>query len=437
MPEHLLCCLRTCRQLLVLAALSVLGASASLADDPPVQADQALELLVTESGSPGVEVPSAQDQQMPLADLDKVLEATRTKLEELTEATAIAAANSKLREELEALKKNNQRLSAELAEAGSRQSELESDNARAAERIAELSEAADAARREAKRLEEVLTQLQSENDQLNESVASAQAARGAAKAEAEKAQAEMAQKLKEAVNAAARSEAELATAKEQLGQAASAAVEAERARQAASNEADARMAETALARQELGAAQTGIERITSANAELEQRIASLDLAARSATERARQNLTAMAEKIAALNVALGPGAAPDQGGADEPATADGRQTSALATDVAIGTPSAAPREPGAISSQFQADVRALSDLESGSGQDLFSGIKLVGGNAVEIGTTTAWDSLPPIGRQSYLNTLLERWVAQSGGEGPATVRIVDEDGRVLVEKSQR
>ena len=464
MLEHLLSFRSSiCRQLPVLAALSMLGLSASQAGAPPVQADSALERLLAERGSPGSEGPSAQDQQMPLADLDEVLEATRTKLEELTEATAIAAANSKLRGELEALKKNNQRLTAELAKAGSSRSELESATARAAARIAELMAAADAARRESARLEEALTQLQSQNDQLNKSMTSAQTALEAAKAKAEKAQAEMAQKLKEATDGAARSKAELAAAKEQLGQAASAAVEAERARQAARSEADARQADAARGRQELAAARTEIERITSTNARLEQRIATLDAAARSATETARQNLIAMAEKIAALNLALdpasqeaarrlGPQAEPDQV-ADEPATAtsaasqppapgaasnsDAGQPSADATDVAIVEQRAAPREVEVVFSQFQADVQALNDVElKESGKDLFSGVKSVSGNAVDIRTTTLWDSLPPIGQQSYLDTLLERWVAEGSGEGPATVRIVDESGRVLIEKSK-
>lgn len=454
-----------CRQLLAVASLSVLGLSVSQAGAlSPVQADPSPKLLQINSGSVKLQEPSAQDQAAPLADLDEVLEAIRTKLEELTEATAIAAANSRLREELEGLKKDNQSLTAELAQATSRRSELESASALVAARIAELTEAAEAARREAARREAALTQLQQEKDQLSLSVTLAQTAREGAEAKAKKIEAEMANKLKEATDAAARAEAELVAAKEQLGQAAGAAIEAERARHAARSEADARQGEAARARQELAAARAEIDRITSTNAQVEQRIAALEKAAMSATETARHNLATMAEKIAALNAALdssgsedaaqrrAPQAEPDQE-AEQPATAT-RATSQppapeAASPTAAGQPSngatsiatvqqaAAPREAELVPSRFQADIEALNDLElSASGKDLFSGITSVSGHAVDVGTTTAWASLPPIGQQSYLESLLDRWVAERGGEGPAVVRIVDESGRVLVEKAR-
>jgi hypothetical protein len=59
----------------------------------------------------------------------------------------------------------------------------------------------------------------------------------------------------------------------------------------------------------------------------------------------------------------------------------------------------------------------------------------VNGREVHVGTTAAWDSLPPVGQQSYVESLLEYWVAARGG-GPAVVRVVDRSGRVLVERSR-
>jgi hypothetical protein len=97
---------------------------------------------------------------------------------------------------------------------------------------------------------------------------------------------------------------------------------------------------------------------------------------------------------------------------------------------------AAPAPADAGLSRFRADIQALNDLELGTaGTGLFSGIRLVGDHAVHVGTTAAWNSLPPVGQQSYLESLLGYWVAAQGGDGPAVVRIVDQNGRVLVERS--
>jgi predicted nucleic acid-binding Zn-ribbon protein len=504
------------RRLLALTTLFVLGLGASQAGAlPPIQADPAPGVLLAEGGSLAAEAPATEAPQAPWADLNEVLEATRAKIEELTRTTGIVAAKTKLREEAQALKKDNERLSAELAQASRRQSELESARALAETRITELTKALEAARRESARLDEAHARLRRQNAQLNQSVTRARTAGEAAAAEAEKAQAELTQKLAEASEAAARSKAELtslreeleakrralatvisareevekraiemraaaerseaeaerlrtelAATKEQLDQAASATVEAERARQAASREADALRSEAARARKELVAARAEVESIKSAKAALEQEIAALHLHSRAATEAARQNLIIMAEKIGALNAALdsaraqepapprSPQARPEPG-ADQPATtapatsatpqppapkpasnADASQRLENAIKVAMVRLAAAPAEADSGLSRFRADIQALNDLELGAtGSGLFSGIRLVGDHAVQVGTTAAWDSLPPVGQQSYLESLLGYWVAARDGDGPAVVRIVDQSGRVLVEKS--
>jgi hypothetical protein len=92
-------------------------------------------------------------------------------------------------------------------------------------------------------------------------------------------------------------------------------------------------------------------------------------------------------------------------------------------------------DPGQDLARFYANVQALNGLEAGTGTDVFSGIRSVDGGVVQISATAAWDSLPPVGQQTYLETLLEAWVAAQGGQGPAVVRIVDQNGRVVVEKS--
>jgi uncharacterized phage infection (PIP) family protein YhgE len=447
-------------RLLALASLSLLGLGASQAGAlTPVQADPAATPLPVEGAPPGSGPRSTQDQEAPLVGLKEVLEATRAKLDELTEAVT---ANSKLRDALEALKKDNQRLTDELAQASSRQSELESARAR----IAELTKAAEAARGQSARLEAVLTRLRRQNAQLDQSVSRAHAARESAEAKAERTQVEMTKKLEEAVNAAARSKAELAAVQEQLGQAAGAAVEAERARQTATREADALRNETARARRDLTAARAEIDGLKIANAEFEKQVASRRLDLTSATDMARQNLIMIAEKIAALNAALDTAHSDETAPPRRPHTAaepaehapatttpatsavpqppapppasstDGNRPADDASKVETAGPAPALAEAESGLERFRAHVEALNDVELRStGSNLFSGVEAVNGNKVDVGTTAAWESLPPVGQEGYLESLLDDWVAVQGGKGPAVVRIVDQSGRVVLEKS--
>ena len=466
MLDHPLSLLSICRRLRALAYLSVLGLAAGQAGAlPPVQADPASTPPSADAAPPGAGPSSAADRQAPLADLAEVLEATRAKLEELNDAAGIMATNARLREAAQALEEDNQRLTTELTRALSRHSELQSAGELADARIAELTEAVEAAGRESVRLDEALVRLRRQNAQLEQSVERADAAREATVARADRAQVEMSEKLAAATDAVARTKAELAAAQDQLGQAAGAAVEAERARQSATSEADALRNDLARAREELTAAATATDRLRTANAGLEQQLASLHTGSRSATEMARQNLIVMAEKIAALNAALetvrsheatppaSPQAEPEPDpAADEPAATpataptppppapepaddvDASRPADGVTNVAIAAPS--PVAETADLARFHADIEALNDLElSTAGADLFSGVESVSGREVQIGTTTAWHSLPPIGQESYVDSLLDYWVAARGGQGPAVVRIVDRSGRVLVEKS--
>jgi hypothetical protein len=68
-----------------------------------------------------------------------------------------------------------------------------------------------------------------------------------------------------------------------------------------------------------------------------------------------------------------------------------------------------------------------------AGVELFTEVEPLGGGAVQVVTTEAWTGIPPAGQQSYANTLLDRWAA-ARGTGEVQVRIVDEDGQVLMEE---
>lgn len=86
--------------------------------------------------------------------------------------------------------------------------------------------------------------------------------------------------------------------------------------------------------------------------------------------------------------------------------------------------------------RFDANIRYLNDraLEL-DGANLFSGVESVGASIVHVSTTPAWQSIPPVVQRTYLDSLYDLWTGAWQGSGPAVVRIVDANGRVLLEKS--
>ena len=70
-----------------------------------------------------------------------------------------------------------------------------------------------------------------------------------------------------------------------------------------------------------------------------------------------------------------------------------------------------------------------------AGSDLFAGVEAAGDGVVNVSTTPAWQNIPASGQRSYLNSLLDLWIVAQEESGPAVVRIVDPNGRVLLEKS--
>jgi murein DD-endopeptidase MepM/ murein hydrolase activator NlpD len=306
--------------------------------------DQTSGLLLVRGEPPGSEQRAQEDRQEPL---NQVLDETRAMLEELIEAKA---ADRELRNELQALKRDNHRLVVELGQASIRRIELQRSSELAEARIAELTKAVDTVRREAAHIDEELTRLCWQNGQLNQSLARADATRKAALAEAERARFGMAKKLEAASHAAAQSEAdlaglfkeleakdqalaaansareevgarvrqaeetvaksvaadlerrkkELAAVTEQLGNATSAAIEAERARQAASNEAERLRTEAERARDDLRAVSTEIASLKTANADLEKKLFSW----RTSWMTAREQAVATGESIEEVNPAL-------------------------------------------------------------------------------------------------------------------------------------
>jgi hypothetical protein len=148
-----------------------------------------------------------EDRQAPSAPLNQVVDETRAILEDLIEAKA---ADTELRDELQALKRGKELLAIELAQANIRRIELERSSELAETRIAELTKAVDTARRDAERIDQELTRLRGQNDQLNDSLARADATHKSELAEVAIARAGLARKLKAVTHAAAQSRADLA-----------------------------------------------------------------------------------------------------------------------------------------------------------------------------------------------------------------------------------
>ena len=114
------------KSLRALACVSclVLGASHASAL-PQVEVGPAPGVLLVQGAKPAAPPGSGQEgrgEAAELADLNEVLEATRTRLEELFRASAALAER---REEFEALSQDNERMEAELEQADAREAELQ------------------------------------------------------------------------------------------------------------------------------------------------------------------------------------------------------------------------------------------------------------------------------------------------------------------------
>jgi hypothetical protein len=124
----------------------------------------------------------------------------------------------------------------------------------------------------------------------------------------------------------------------------------------------------------------------------------------------------------------------------EPAPPAGPGTSAEGPTIADGEKElavvGAPGSEAALAS-FRNAVTYLNERAlAAAGVELFVDVKVdESGGLAQVVATEAWNVVPEGGRQSYLNTLLDRWSAAVGSGRPARVEIVDESGRWLAERS--
>ena len=129
--------------------------------------------------------PSFEELDSAASDLNEALSGARAKLDELRQATELAAMAAELREELESSIQENNRLAASLAEVQSERSELTSQNNAAQRRISELTETVESSKLE---IAEQADQLQRRQDKIEEVAA----ARGNAEEQVRQLEAELA-----------------------------------------------------------------------------------------------------------------------------------------------------------------------------------------------------------------------------------------------------
>jgi hypothetical protein len=109
------------------------------------------------------------------------------------------------------------------------------------------------------------------------------------------------------------------------------------------------------------------------------------------------------------------------------------------TDALLVEPAAGPGPDGDLGelARFRETVNYLNGRAAElAGADLFAEVKPAPGGAMRVVATDAWSTLPPASRQSYANTLLDRWAATKASAGPVILQIVDPSGEVVMEKTQ-
>jgi hypothetical protein len=100
-------------------------------------------------------------------------------------------------------------------------------------------------------------------------------------------------------------------------------------------------------------------------------------------------------------------------------------------------PAAGPSDDLSEIARFRETVSYLNERAVAlAGTDLFAEVKPGPEGAMQVVATEAWSTLPPAGRQSYANTLLDRWAATKASAGQAVLQIVDPSGEVVMEKTR-
>jgi|GEM_PF-3958198 len=178
------------------------------------------------------ETPSFEELDSAASDLNEALSGARAKLDELRQATELAAMAAQLREELESSIQENNRLAASLAEVQSERSDLELQNNEAQRKIGELTETVESSRLEIAEQAEQLERRQENIDEVT-------AARGNAEGQVRQLEAQLADsgdEVDQLRNNIAELAGELETTRTELDEANSNVSEAREARDNADRE---------------------------------------------------------------------------------------------------------------------------------------------------------------------------------------------------------
>jgi hypothetical protein len=123
--------------------------------------------------------------------------------------------------------------------------------------------------------------------------------------------------------------------------------------------------------------------------------------------------------------------------APEPAPEPGEVPSEERTPPLQIDPAAGPEDDLGELARFRETVSYLNERATSlAGAALFAKVEPGPEGAMRVVATETWSSLPPAGRQSYANTLLDRWAATKMSEGPAVLQIVEPGGEVVMEKTR-
>ncbi len=123
----------------------------------PAAKEEALDEPIVETDFPST-TPSFDELDSAASDLNEALSGARAKLDELRQATELAAMAAELREELEQSIQENNRLAASLAEVQSERSVLETQQNTAQQELLELRKAVDSSKIEIERQQQKLEQ---------------------------------------------------------------------------------------------------------------------------------------------------------------------------------------------------------------------------------------------------------------------------------------
>lgn len=128
---------------------------------------------------------------------------------------------------------------------------------------------------------------------------------------------------------------------------------------------------------------------------------------------------------------------PETGAPPEPAREPTEVPSEEQTVPLMIGPAAGPTGDLGELARFRETVSYLNERATTlAGADLFAKVEPGPEGAMRVVATETWSSLPPAGRQSYANTLLDRWAATKASAGPAVLQIVDPSGEVVMEKTR-